>query len=130
MRYFSDPLILSTLPHFLICVPALTISYPYAIVIALSSTFSIMWHRHGEPMYTPLFYADYGFAGLWTAFDFYLAFQTYSCLFTVLVLNLLALSTNCLPIKQIHYRSYHSLWHLFSAIKGLLVCAFISSGRL
>jgi hypothetical protein len=124
-RSFCEPIVLSTLPHFLAAYVA-GVGW-YGAVIAASSTLSVVWHMRGEPR-DHWFYLDYAFAGLWTAFDVALALTlfgpTHLVTWTVCVLNAMAIGTNQLADAlarrgQVRYERGHAAWHLFSAAKGV-----------
>jgi hypothetical protein len=106
--------ILTTLPH--LAALYFPVDPPYSSIIVLSTTLSILWHAAQEPDGF-LYYADYGAAGLWFLLDLHYAIPL-DCVTPVLLLNGLVAFLNLgMP---------HSLWHLLSVAKALLVAFWLS----
>jgi hypothetical protein len=130
-RVISDKIIISTLPHFISSYFAFTISYIYFIIIFLSSSLSILWHLQKEPKFNLLFFLDYGFALLWLIYDlglFYLYIQyDYIIGIIIIILNKISALTNIIQFKNISYEITHSVWHLISCIKGIIITYTISN---
>ena len=128
-RSFLDPIILSTLPHGLaILVP---VGIGYSLLVALSTTLSVLWHRYGEPK-SILFWLDYLVAFVWTVVDIALALPT-PVLLPVILLNGLCLVTNQLAdalARQglVSYETGHTAWHLLSCVKAITVAALLHAG--
>ena len=96
----------------------------YALLIALSTTLSLLWHGRHEPR-DWTFYADYTLATLWTSYEFYLALQA-QVFVLVLLLNSVTLLTNHLSDRHWRYRTAHTLWHGWSSAKAMLVASLVS----
>lgn len=130
-RKLYDKIIISTLPHFISSYFAFTISYIYFIIIFLSSSLSVFWHLHKEPKFNLLFLLDYGFALLWLIYDiglFYMYIQTdYIIGIIIILLNKISVFTNVIEFEHISYEIIHSLWHLLSCIKGIIITYIISN---
>lgn len=141
-RSFLDPVILSTLPHYLPiifvagCSTPANEKYPgiyeaYTATILISSTLSIIWHSHHERK-NIWFWLDYLFAFIWTVFDFVLAIlkAPLPSILTVFLLNGFVLITNqmgdYLDRKGlVPYQQAHSLWHIFSWVKATFVAYLV-----
>lgn len=130
-----EPIMLSTVPHYfaLLFIAGCggNIHMGYAIVIAVSSTLSLVWHGRSEPK-DWTFWADYSFATLWTVYDFYLAIwhAPLSSTITVFFLNIVVLLTNKLGDWVgnqgfIDYHVAHSSWHILSSAKSTLVAFLV-----
>ena len=128
----------STLPHFL-CLPFILqrcmLGWPWAIyatVVGASSCASVVWHHHGEPR-GPLFWLDYSLAGAWTATDLLLAYEGGLHMFlTVAYLNLITVAANKLSDWMaekgvVSYEVGHTMWHIVSSTKSILVAYLLSS---
>jgi hypothetical protein len=131
----TDPIILSTIPHFLSLVYAtgcemdhLTNLYNiYITVIVSSSTLSVMWHIQSERR-NIIFWLDYGFAIAWTTMDLTVALSTQPIhiLITVSFLNFIVFITNhmgdFLDRKGlVPYQIGHTYWHIISSSKSVIV---------
>ncbi len=120
-RSLNDFIVWSTLPHFL-CVPFVFCpSDPwrisYAILIIVSSIFSVAWHMAGEPS-NWVMYVDYTLATLWAIMDIIITIVlAKNVLVIVIVLNTLVLVTN----KVSSYTTVHGYWHLFSSLKAICI---------
>ena len=139
-RSCIHPIILTTLPHFFsigMVVNSTSLQYPgiyigYCVVIGCSSILSVIWHHHHEPK-SILFWLDYTFAGIWTLYDCILASllkPSYSIIL-VCMLNIITIIFNQLvdylaKKELILYETGHSIWHLFSASKSILVAYLLS----
>jgi hypothetical protein len=103
----------------------------YCAVIGISSILSVLWHRTHESR-SALFWLDYGFAGIWTLYDCLLAaLKPPFILLLVCTLNITTIILNqlvdYLAKKEIlSYEIGHSIWHLFSASKSILVAYLVS----
>jgi len=116
---------LTTLPHYLAMIPwriRPEATYPYMVFVCASLSFA--WHFHGEPKWTALFYADHLGAVMWLVYDLQLAAglseKGRECVivFNTMTFLLYALSTAL--------GKYHSTWHLFSALKCILVSVIMT----
>uniref|UniRef100_A0A6C0DHR8 Uncharacterized protein n=1 Tax=viral metagenome TaxID=1070528 RepID=A0A6C0DHR8_9ZZZZ len=120
-------LVVSTLPHYLSVLPLL-LSYPdtapYIYIVWMSTTLSVLWHLHGEPL-NYLYYLDYLGATVWTGYELYASTGNLSMTAEVAVLNLIVFLLNMNPGSD-HYHVYHSLWHLMSAAKCFYVAAKVT----
>jgi len=111
--------ILTTLPHFAaLCFP---VAPPYSSIIVLSTTLSILWHGAQEPDGF-LYYADHGVAFLWFLLDLHYAIPL-DCVVPVLLMNGFVACMN--PGLE---GLGHSLWHLLSVAKVLLVASWLNRG--
>ena len=139
-RSFTDPVILSTIPHYLALLfvagcqrgPLLAGLYlAYAITIGISSTLSLIWHFQKERK-NIFFYLDYAFALFWTIGDFVVAIATspLHVILTMIFLNIIVLLTNQLGDylalhKMIGYETGHAAWHLLSCAKAVFVAYLV-----
>jgi hypothetical protein len=121
-------LILSTLPHFYSILPVIpyyrTYTFGYIHCILVSTTFSILYHVYQEsnPIITAL---DYFFAFLWFVYDIYMGYMYTNALHTILGLNTIVFLSNIHIPYDTSYTLYHSVWHLMSASKCILVSYII-----
>ncbi len=135
VRSLTDPVILSTLGHFLPlyfvvgCNGALYLAY--STVITLSSCMSIVWHSAGEKK-NWTFWLDYGLALAWTTTDFVMAISLTSLPVVLIVFFLNAITimnnqfTDYLARKDLlSYEVGHSCWHILSFSKSILVAYLI-----
>ena len=146
IRKFTDPLVLTTFPHFLCLlwcddfrwswgtpidmINPVLFCYPFIIII--STILSVLWHRSREPMGC-LFLADYGCAILWVIVEVFLSFSQSPIFLSlnttvIILLNIATFMMNQLAdilaiFNIVSYKFGHSCWHLFSALK----CVFIVS---
>jgi len=139
VRTLIDPVILSTLPHFLALYFVLgrarssALFAAYAAIIAASATLSIAWHAQHERK-NWIFIADYAFALVWTLGDFYVAFVAQpSALPTVAIANAAVLVANWLTDHwaregTLSYARGHSAWHLLSCAKSIYVAYLLGRG--
>jgi hypothetical protein len=129
MRTLKDKVILSTLPHFIACYFAIKVSYQYATIIALSSIMSVIWHLNKEPKWNLLFYLDYGFALLWLIYDimYIIYIKNLYISISIIVLNKISIITNLIHMEGISYDITHTIWHLLSSTKGILIAYMIST---
>ena len=111
--------ILTTLPH--LAALYFPVDPPYSSIIVLSTTLSVLWHAAQEPDGF-LYYADYGAAGLWFLLDLHYAIPL-DCVTPVLLMNGFVACMN--PGTD---RVGHSLWHLLSVAKVLLIAFWLSGG--
>ena len=114
-------IVTSTLPHALSLIPisGLRRRRAMAITIAISTTFSVLWHLAEEPTGW-LYWMDYSAAGIWTVME-----VSYSNRLNEAIL--LNLAVFCLHLLagfkgDANYILYHSLWHLVSSSK----CAWLA----
>jgi hypothetical protein len=143
-RHCSDILILTTFPHYVPLAFILPLSgfdtnkqlmyLAYSVIIALSTTASVVWHLHRERKGL-LLYLDYSLALMTTSMELVLSTEGQQPIFaftTIVVLNfmvyMLNLITDYIAIKQLmSYRLAHSGWHCFSAFKCIYAAAIITS---
>lgn len=114
-----NPLVLSTLPHYLAIVYSTNIGY--TITILASSTLSVIWHGAGEPDGV-LMYLDYSLALCWFLYELYLGKNKG----LIILLNGVVVTLNRL-IPQEHYIFYHSIWHILSSMKVIYIALIIQS---
>ena len=112
-----NPLVLSTLPHYLAILPVRK-NIAYSSVIFTSATLSVLWHMNNEKR-DALFYLDHVAALVWFFYDIKLSYDTPYFL-RILLLNAAIFSTNQL-ISSDHYVLQHSAWHLLSSLKAFYV---------
>jgi hypothetical protein len=126
-RPYTDKIILSTLPHFAACYFAKPVAY--AIIIGISSTCSILWHRAGEPRANYLFYLDYGMAAAWTLAELAIAYSigNPTLIFAVIALNAAVVISNRIEHPNIPYTTTHSIWHCFSWFKGIYIAYLLDN---
>jgi len=137
-RESTDPLVLSTLPHY-ICIliihgvdDDLSISSCfYSSVVLISSTLSLMWHLYREPI-SLIYWLDYGFAVMWVAVEMLMALAetSISIVLTILLLNIFVAFTNQISdylavFRVITYTYGHSIWHLLSSCKCIFVAIIL-----
>lgn len=117
----TDPIILTTLPHYIAAYYAYQIHLYYAIIIFLSSTLSIIWHMYQTNKL--FFYLDYALAFIWFLADLILSIETknQSTIFTVIILNGIIAATNQVKFRNITYETIHSIWHCLSWSKGIFI---------
>lgn len=126
MRAFTDPVILSTLPHILSiayisgCIGKGAAYDIYAGIICISSSLSIAWHIHREPR-NMLFYLDYIFALAWSIGDIVMAPLLQSMLLNLCVLSANLLSDYLAKKGIIPYDIGHSIWHVMSSAKSIYI---------
>jgi hypothetical protein len=138
-RAVADPVILSTLPHFLALCFVLgraragsALFAAYAAVIAASAALSIAWHAQHERK-NWVFWADYALALAWTLMDFAVAYATQpGALPTVAIANATVLVANWLTDHwaregTLPYATGHSAWHLLSCAKSIYVAHLLGS---
>jgi hypothetical protein len=106
-RHWNDPMLVTTYPHIVVALCAS--SNTYAGIVMLSTTFSILWHRHREPDGL-LFIIDHSFACLWGLADICLNPYT-------LMLNI--------PVAIANQYMDHRLWHLLHVTKALFIASFM-----
>ena len=138
-RPLTHPIILTTLPHFLsigLVANCISPTYPgiyigYSAVIGCSSVLSVLWHRQHEP-YSILFWLDYAFAGIWTIYDCILAGLLKSsyilaivCILNIITIILNQLVDNLARKEIVQYDTGHSMWHLISVSKTILVAYLV-----
>jgi hypothetical protein len=122
-----NPLIISTLPHYLAIYPVVSVyktyTSEYIHTILVSSTLSILYHAYEEsnPIVTVL---DYCAAFVWIAYDIKLSIDTKKWN-QILFLNGLICILNLSVIYTKNYVLFHSLWHLLSAAKCFYVSTLI-----
>ena len=114
-----NPLVLSTLPHYLAIIYSKNIGY--TVTILASSTLSVIWHGAGEPDGI-LMYLDYSLAVCWFLYELYLGKNKG----LIILLNGIVFSLNRL-ISQEHYILYHSVWHILSSMKVIYIAFVIQS---
>lgn len=117
---------LTTLPHYLAMIPwrnSQDTRYPYMVFVCTSLSFA--WHFHGEPKWTPLFFADHLGAVMWLMYDLHLAAglpeKGREC---IIASNT---ATFLLYALSVAVGEHHSAWNIFSALKCILV-SFIATG--
>lgn len=113
-----DPIILSTLPHFVTLYFSRS-HMGYSTIVFLSSSASVFWHRTIESKEDPLYEIDHGLAAIWGAYDVFLALWYFK--YSVIALNILNLALYHASANSKNYHTAHSLWHLFSSAKSILV---------
>lgn len=124
---FTNPLVLTTVPHLFLVQSATQINPLYGGIILLSSLLSIAWHTSGEPEGI-LMQADYIFAGLWVWAEISVFSNIYGITSrqyklniiltkTLVLLNLLV--THVTRTGAVSYEVAHSIWHLLSVAKLL-----------
>jgi hypothetical protein len=141
-RSILDPIILTTLPHFLATIFVLDchhhditrneediLLFIYAYIIIISTTLSIFWHRSRES-YGVIFTLDYIFALLWTSMEIVLSFLYLSSdqVADVILFNLAVMLLNKVGDKLSSYRLAHSMWHLLNVAKASYVAKEIGTG--
>lgn len=124
-------LILSTLPHFYSILPIIpyyrTHTFGYIHCILLSTSFSILYHVYEESN-TIITALDYFFAFLMFLYDIYMGYRyTRIYLYTILGLNTVVFLTNLYIPEGNSYILYHSIWHLMSASKSVIVSYIIET---
>lgn len=126
-RSCLDPLILSTLLHLVAC----SLGVGYGLLVALSTTLSVLWHWQGEPPGL-LARADYLVAGVWVGVDITLAVWTcpLPVVLEIILLTALVGLTNLLVDGLarhgwVPYETGHTAWHLLSAAKAALVATLL-----
>jgi hypothetical protein len=99
----------TTLLHLLVLCTNSNTHYNSLVLIATSTS---ILHHYDENNY--LYYViDYSIAGIWSIVDaYYLHYTIY--------LNLLTLIINKLTIHE-----YHGYWHIFNAVKSIIVSYMI-----
>jgi len=121
-------LIISTLPHFLSIIPIKkyykTSAFSYINIIALSSTFSILYHYY-EQSNTIINVLDYFFAFLWILYDLKLTYKT-RLIYKVFFGNCMMFILNITIDYDNNYIVTHSLWHLLNASKCFYVSTLLS----
>ena len=100
----------------------------YCMIILNASIVSGLWHIHGEP---PGFlkYLDYAMAMIWFAMDGYISFTRCDSDTSMIILRL----NNGIGILHLfiasrqspNYKVMHSMWHLLSATKCVMVSYLI-----
>jgi hypothetical protein len=117
-----NPLVLSTLPHYLAIVYSENIGY--TVTILASSTLSVIWHAAGEPDGV-LMYLDYSLAVCWFLYEVYLGKNKG----LIILLNGLILTLNRLIPQENpqRYIFYHSIWHLLSSMKVIYIALVTQS---
>jgi hypothetical protein len=112
-----NPLVLSTIPHYLSIIPLIS-QYKrynqYIAVICISTTLSALWHYKSEPRGIIL-YADYLFASIWAAIEAYYIKESIILNAAILYMNININKDNRYYIIQ------HSAWHLLNATKAFYI---------
>jgi hypothetical protein len=122
-----NPLVISTLPHYLAIYPVVSVyktyTSEYIHIILASSTLSIVYHVYKEsnPLLT---FLDYLVAFVWLAYDVKLSMDTKQWK-QILFLNGLICTLNLSVTYTKNYVLFHSLWHLLSAAKCFYVSTLI-----
>jgi len=112
--------VLTTLPHYLAMIPwcnSHDTTYPYMVFV--NTSLSALWHFYGEPKYTILFFADHLGAVVWFAFDLQLVTGLSEDKGEFIIAANIA--TLLLYALSVVLGKYHAAWHIFSAIKCILV---------
>jgi hypothetical protein len=119
---------------FVICEDPIYITY--AFIIFTSATLSVVWHASGE-LPGKLMEADYFFAGLWSVYEIFVSVHYFHNELTklgiVVGLSLIVLASNKavdywgLVTKVIDYDKGHSIWHLISAAKFIIVAGVLGN---
>jgi len=121
-------LILTTLPHYTAIIPVWNdpLMRHYCYTIAVSTTFSILYHAYHESNIV-IMWLDYLMALVWFLYDvsWGLIMTPYS-FSLLLVLNSLVFLANQSISHDDRYPARHSFWHLFSACKCICVSVLIS----
>lgn len=117
-----NALSISTLPHLISIIPLIKryngSTFGYINIIVASTTISFIWHQKNERWPT-LTILDYAAATIWFFYEFTLARNRRQ----VLLLNAIILCINQSIAYDKNYATYHSIWHILSALK----CAYISN---
>jgi hypothetical protein len=135
-RHFTDPILLSTLPHYLPllfvvnCDRTQRFYLAYSIVVALSASLSLIWHGQREP-HNWLFWLDYGMAFLWTMLDLFAAVtvcpnETVAIVgLNVCVCVAHVASDHMAKTGVVTYEWGHCCWHVMSSVKSTVVAYVI-----
>ncbi len=118
-----NALILTTLPHYLTLLVSPTPIY--SVIVFCSSTLSVAWHYADESATSLLGQLDHAAAAIWLAEDLYY-FSKINELPLALTLNGLIAAMNITASyldqrKMVPYYVGHSVWHIFSAIKSVIL---------
>jgi hypothetical protein len=124
-----NALVLTTLPHYLALLVSPTPWYFW--VVCTSTTLSVLWHLADEPATSPLGQLDHILAAVWMLTDIYYLGKGDE-LSLALVPNGFIFLTNIVVTyldrqKVVPYYVGHSVWHILSAIKSILVAYMIRS---
>jgi hypothetical protein len=116
-----NPLVISTLPHYLVLFIGPTKLYNY--VVFCSTTLSVLWHHSNTSANSFLGTLDHIFALIWFVTDYYY-FHKIDDVFKMFLLNALTALTNMYVTyldkeRVLPYVIGHSYWHLLSAAKSL-----------
>ena len=98
-------------------------TYPYMVFVCTSLSFA--WHFHGEPKWTPLFFADHLGAVMWLMYDLHLAAGLSEKKRECIIASNTA--TFLLYALSAAVGEHHSAWHIFSALKSILVSVVATS---
>jgi hypothetical protein len=119
---------LTTLPHYLAMIPwrnSYDTTYPYMVFVC--TTLSFAWHFYGEPKNTVLFYADHTGALIWLMYDLHLAAglseKKRECIIASNTASFLLYALSAI------LGEHHSAWHIFSALKCILVSVIVTSDQ-
>jgi hypothetical protein len=87
-----------------------------------------VWHASNTPASSPLGILDHAFAAAWLAADVY--YYAHNGDISILILNALVFLSNIfvgyLDNREIvPYRVGHSVWHIFSWVKSIIVATKI-----
>lgn len=117
---------LTTLPHYLAMIPwrnSEDTTYPYMVFVCTSLSFA--WHFHGEPKWTPLFFADHLGAVMWLMYDLHLAAGLSEKKRECIIASNTA--TFLLYALSAAVGEHRSAWHIFSVLKSILVSVVATS---
>lgn len=124
-----NALVLTTLLHYLTLFVSPTPWYSW--VVCTSTTLSVVWHLVDEPATSPLGQLDHIMAAVWMLTDVYYLGKADE-LAIALIPNGFIFLTNMavtyMDQKQIvPYYAGHSIWHILSAIKSILLAYMIKN---
>jgi len=88
----------------------------FALWVMCATAASMAWHWRGEPAGW-LAVADYAGAVGWLAFELARTRQ----LATTILLNTIVFALNRLVARSEQYAMHHSIWHIISALKSIVV---------
>ncbi len=102
----------------------------YSIILSASTATSFAWHLTNEKN-TALTFLDYSFAGIWFMYDMYLGYPVYEIQRRVWYANycifILNISVEYFThADRLKYSTWHSVWHILSAIKVFYVAHLLS----
>ncbi len=104
-------------------------STEYSFLIAANTSLSFLWHL-SEEKDVVLAIFDHGLALVWGYTDLVYGYRT-GHLFETVTLNFLVFALDGLIVykERDSYVFWHSLWHLFSALKVFALASLFSSSQ-